>query len=808
MEQSKIKQADEENNEIILKPQAKKKVFTSVKFKRETPIVVNLKSKEKIENVVQVAPTIPVEEKAGLNPVQTKINRQKLNYLKVQTNDNLSSKSLNRANLLENNSENNSNSEREIVRESNEIRIDSKPSEKSKHSQKTTSLNKNQNGENGESITIAPPSNLKNDSLDKNKLNSKTSVLGKSLYDEKLSKSNSDSLSKSATQKIEDNEYFRAMLLENKEKLERVANKFYKNVQKKIDVVRYISFSGNYDSKNRDVPIYIILPNSFIKRLWDYVVFIALIYSMVMVPLDVGWNVECFTSDNGDLIHVTYLACSIVCFIDIFLTFFTAVLNEKNQYIYSIPSIANNYLSKGFLFDILAAIPFDRIKAFEITDCFQSYIAPAKVFLLFNLVRIFKLGAYISKIEDLLSKHITVVRLVKMIFTLLYLSHFIGNFLSGNSNETTGWIFLPCNNSKTLEQLRECQKKIMTDNFVSVYFYSIYIGMFLLTGNELGLVNAAWERFVCIVIVMLALGLNATIFGNFAVMLGKMSLGLDPFVQAKIDIMKEYMNFMRFDSETIVTIQEYHKNIWMKQRNMMYPEDFFSNLSSALHKLILIDQWKTHFFEVSSFLPLVSEDFFSEMVPILKPKIFMKDDVIVSEGEIATGTIFFIPKGCSCSVKIGGEWVKNMIFGEFFGEIAIFLRSRRRTASITCLKNSDFLCVDGQDFLRLLQDFPEDYDRIKITAIDRLLSHIKLYPSKLFAKLVPKNDLKDYLIRRCIYLNDEEEDAIYESKAAENLTMNLDKIIPLLEFSNNILITAKNRITTVNKKLCQDDSEN
>jgi CRP-like cAMP-binding protein len=276
-------------------------------------------------------------------------------------------------------------------------------------------------------------------------------------------------------------------------------------------------------------------------------------------------------------------------------------------------------------------------------------------------------------------------------------------------------------------------------------------------------------------------------------------------VQAKIDIMKEYMNFMRFDPDTIDTIQEYHKNIWMKQRNMMYPEDFFDNISSALHKLILLDQWKTHFFEVSNFLPDISENFFGDMLPILKPKIFMKDDVIISEGEITTGAIFFIPRGCSCSVKIGGEWVRNMIFGEFFGEIAIFLRSRRRTASITCLKNSDFLSIDGEDFLRLLQDYPEDYTSIQIIAKDRLLSHIKLYPSKLFAKLVPKNDLKDYLIRRCIYLNDEEEDSIFEEKETENLTVNLDKLLPKIELCNNILSIAKNRLTSINKKLKPDE---
>jgi CRP-like cAMP-binding protein len=269
--------------------------------------------------------------------------------------------------------------------------------------------------------------------------------------------------------------------------------------------------------------------------------------------------------------------------------------------------------------------------------------------------------------------------------------------------------------------------------------------------------------------------------------------------------MKEYMNFMRFESETINTIEEYHKNIWMKQRNMMYPDDFFDNLSSALHKLILLDQWKTTFFELSFLLPNISDQFYGDLLPMLRPKIFMKDDNIISEGEITTGAVFLIPKNGSCSVKIGGEWLKNIGTGDYFGEIAIFLRSRRRTATIMCLKNSDFLSIEGDNFEKLLQDYPDDFEGIKKSAKERMLSHIKLYPSKLFAKLVPKNDLKDYLIRKSIYLADEEEDSIFEVKKVEDVGINMDKILPKIELCNNILFAAKNRLVNLNKKLKSEE---
>lgn len=619
------------------------------------------------------------------------------------------------------------------------------------------------------------------------------------------SKKNSEILLKK--QKKEDEEKLQKLIENNRSKIESVRSIFYYSVEAKKEVTNYIIASGNYDSRNREVPFYIILPNGKGKRFWDVLMTFFLVFSLVIIPIDVGWNLECFTANQGAAFRSFYTYCSILFMFDIFLNFFTAVLNEKNQYIYNPAYISNHYLTNNFIFDVMSAIPFDKFKSFDINDCFKDYIPPSKVFLLFNLVRFLKLGKYIAIIEDLLNKYITYVRLVKICLTLLYLAHFFGNFFCGNSTYAANVIFTSCGWSTTLEEKNECLTKFMQDKFLSVYFYSVYIGMYFLTGNELE-VSAYWERLYSVLVVVFGLGLNASVFGNVAVLLGKMSVGLDPFVQEKIDIMKEYMNFMKFETDTIDTIQEYHKNIWMKQRNMMYPEDFFDNLSSALHKLILLDQWKNHFFEISIFLPDISERFFGDMLPLLRPKIFMKDDIIISEGEITTGTIFFIPRNCSCSVKIGGEWVRNMTSGEFFGEIAIFLRSRRRTATITCLKNSDFLSIEGEELEKLLQDYPEDFESIKVIAKDRILSHIKLYPSKLFAKLVPKNDLKDYLIRKCIYLNDEEEDAIFEEKKNENATINLDKIMPKLEQCNNLLSITKNRLTSLNKKLKPDNEEN
>jgi CRP-like cAMP-binding protein len=268
------------------------------------------------------------------------------------------------------------------------------------------------------------------------------------------------------------------------------------------------------------------------------------------------------------------------------------------------------------------------------------------------------------------------------------------------------------------------------------------------------------EQVILIVTTVSATIINATIYGNVAVMLTKVSDGVSPILREKIDTMLEYMNFMKFSAGFINQIEEYHLNIWFKQRNMLYEESFFGDMSRALQKIVLINQWKHTFFVFSKFLPIVSESFMLDIVINLEPKIYMTNDIIITEGEF-NSEVYFVSSNGFCKVYIGGQWIRDLRKGDYFGEIATFLRSRRRTATILSYKDADYLFIDGQKFERLLRNYPDDYEKLKTVAVQTLIDSMKFYPSSLFAKLVPNNNVKDYLLRKCIYLNEEEEDKFY-----------------------------------------------
>jgi hypothetical protein len=605
---------------------------------------------------------------------------------------------------------------------------------------------------------------------------------------------------KSGTKLIEKKKEVEFLLI-NELQIKLVQESFYANIEKKNEIVKFITETGNFDTRNKEMPFYIILPNSRVKRYWMSLIFFFIIYRIFLIPLDVGWNLECFLEDEGKFLKLSYNFVTILFFFDMLLNFFSAYLDQKNQYVTDIKLICINYLKSNFVYDLIACFPFERMVDFNKNDCFENYLSPSKIFFLINLICIFKIGYFLKLIEEIFARYVNIIRMIKIFFIMIYLSHFFGNIFSGISSIVKENIFKDCYKLIfiTKEEEKLCFKnKVREFGFFNIYVYNVLIGIYFLLANEYP-TGSKMEKTFTLSVLILSLGLNASIFGNVAVVLSKLSVGLDPFIQEKVDIMKEYMNFMKFEKGFINTIEEYHVNIWMKQRNMMYPEDFFSNLSIALQKLIFLKQWKENFFAESRLLTILSKDFFSDLLPNFKAKIFMKKDIIITEGN-SNYSIYLISRNGCCSVKIGGELINVMQSGEYFGEIAVLLRSKRRTATVICEKDSDFLSIEGDDYEKLLQDYPEDYKIIKSTAKKRLMDNVKICPSKLWAKLVPSNEIKDYLIRKCIYLDGEEEDLYFQGKEKkDSKKFDADKVRIHMHYCSEILKNAKKNITYYSK---------
>ena len=107
------------------------------------------------------------------------------------------------------------------------------------------------------------------------------------------------------------------------------------------------------------------------------------------------------------------------------LCFITAVLDDKNNYIYDIELIITCYLKGWFIIDLISALPFDRIITFNMSDCFQATLPMSKVFMILSLFRFIKLGKILAMIEREFSRYALPIRFSKLFFITI-----IFNFLA------------------------------------------------------------------------------------------------------------------------------------------------------------------------------------------------------------------------------------------------------------------------------------------------------------------------------------------------------------------------------------------
>lgn len=571
----------------------------------------------------------------------------------------------------------------------------------------------------------------------------------------------------------------------------------FTNLKEKEKKIKLIIKTGNFNASKDRPPWYIILPNQRSKRFWDIFVCLAGILNVLMVTIDVSWNFECFIG-NINTISITYTIFTTLFLMDIFFNCFTAYLDDKNIYSFDLKVIITNYFYNGLIIDVLSSLPYDRITTLDYNDCFMPKISSAKVPFFLFFLRVVKINKFFDLIERIFSKYTLIIRLVKLFTFIIFLANTAGNIFSGVSPTINAVLYSSCSQAyaPSSTEYYDCCQSLMQNSFWSIYFFSVYLGILLTLGTDF-VTEKVFEQVFIIIIVIVSTIINATIYGNVAVMLANVSFGVSPILREKIDTMTEYMNFMKFDRLFKMQIEEYHLNIWYKQRNMMYDDSFFGDMSLALQKILLLLQYRPTFFLRNKLLPIISERFILDMIVLMKPKIYMTHDIIMTEGE-STLDVFFASETSFCKVYIGGQWIKDLNSGDYFGEIAIFLRSRRRTATVLCYKDSDFLLIEGQSMQKLLRNYPEDYVRIKNRAIQTFISTVKFYPSNLFAKLVPNNNLKDYLFRKSIYLEDEEEDQLLNTKTSVTIDPN--------EYNEKVSLIIE-KLTEVRNKLLSVEIE-
>ncbi|KPP65892.1 potassium voltage-gated channel subfamily H member 4-like, partial [Scleropages formosus] len=117
---------------------------------------------------------------------------------------------------------------------------------------------------------------------------------------------------------------------------------------------------------------FILLHYSISKALWDWMILLATFYVAVTVPYNV-----CFTAyDESDAAArstiVSDVAVEMLFILDIVINFRTTYVSQSGQVVYDPRSICIHYAATWFVVDLIAALPFDLLYAFNVTVEMES----------------------------------------------------------------------------------------------------------------------------------------------------------------------------------------------------------------------------------------------------------------------------------------------------------------------------------------------------------------------------------------------------------------------------------------------------
>ena len=107
---------------------------------------------------------------------------------------------------------------------------------------------------------------------------------------------------------------------------------------------------------------YIIYPNNHYYQFWDLFMIFILVCSCFLIPYEIAFPDN--KDGSRDMVKMVLdKIFDVFFFIDVILTFYSAVITEDYNIIDDRKEIAINYLKGWFTLDILSCIPYGEIGA-------------------------------------------------------------------------------------------------------------------------------------------------------------------------------------------------------------------------------------------------------------------------------------------------------------------------------------------------------------------------------------------------------------------------------------------------------------
>uniref|UniRef100_A0A3P9D247 Voltage-gated delayed rectifier potassium channel KCNH4 n=1 Tax=Maylandia zebra TaxID=106582 RepID=A0A3P9D247_9CICH len=334
---------------------------------------------------------------------------------------------------------------------------------------------------------------------------------------------------------------------------------------------------------------FILLHYSVSKALWDWLILLATFYVAVTVPYNVSFTPhdDAITAARSTI--VSDIAVEMLFIIDIIMNFRTTYVSQSGQVVYEPRSICIHYATTWFFVDLVAALPFDLLYAFNITVTSLVH--------LLKTVRLLRLLRLLQKLDRYSQYSAMVLTLLMSVFALLAhwmacIWYMIGRKeLETNDNWDIGW-------------LHELGKRLETPYVNSTvggptvhssYIAALYFTLSSLTSVGFGNVcaNTDAEKIFSICIMLIGALMHALVFGNVTAIIQRM-YSRRSLYHTRMKDLKDFIRVHRLSQQLKQRMLEYFQTTWSVNNGIDanellhdFPDELRADIAMHLNKDIL-----------------------------------------------------------------------------------------------------------------------------------------------------------------------------------------------------------------------------
>ncbi|NXY87325.1 KCNH8 protein, partial [Alcedo cyanopectus] len=446
---------------------------------------------------------------------------------------------------------------------------------------------------------------------------------------------------------------------------------------------------------------FILLHFSTFKAGWDWLILLATFYVAVTVPYNVCFigHDELSTTRSTTVSDIAVEILFIIA--DIILNFRTTYVSKSGQVIFEARSICIHYVTTWFVIDLIAALPFDLLYAFNVTVVSLVH--------LLKTVRLLRLLRLLQKL-DRYSQHSTIVlTLLMSMFALLAhwmacIWYVIGKREMEQNNPLTwdiGWLH---ELGKRLESPYSENNTAGGPSLRSAYIAALYFTLSSLTSVGFGNVSANTdaEKIFSICTMLIGALMHALVFGNVTAIIQRMYSRWSLYHTRTKDL-KDFIRVHHLPQQLKQRMLEYFQTTWSVNNGIDsnellkdFPDELRSDITMHLNKEIL----QLSLFECASRGCLRSLSLH------IKTSFCAPGEYLLRQGD-ALQAIYFV---CSGSMEVLKDSTVLAIVGKgdlIGANLSIKDQVIKTNADVKALTYCDLQCIILKGLFEVLDLYPE-----------------------------------------------------------------------------------------------------